>query len=113
MPIWKRDDILPGKSYCLALCQKGEERYVQLIDRGVNSLPSSVVFVTDPISYDLLVARDLAAIASSAKLAKGDSFAFTSRGVWMTGQEMNQFMENGDPAEVRWTTEVPPRLAWS
>ena len=108
---WSANDLLPDRSYVLALAEaaSGRRYYVPylLTDRPSARLAEEVVFVTMAVPDELLRRKDFLGIAEAVRLDTGDRFHCTAHGTWLSSEE-NEDLDANRP--VRWARGRKPQL---
>lgn len=108
--MWKKSDVLPGKSYRVQLCHAEGRRFFALLEDG--SAPSSeCVFTTELVPTRLLENRDMIGIADEVRLCDGSPFVVDAHGVWLTEDEAAALRRGEDHDAVQWVTGVRPKRA--
>lgn len=110
--MWKLSDVDPGERYRLLLIQSntGARSFV-LQNNTEQGVPQGMFAFTDEVPNELLLKRNLHAIAKAVTLSNGEPFYVDAHGVWLTKDEMAAILEDKDDNEIPWLNSLPPRLA--
>lgn len=107
--IWSTSDVKAGMRYRLSLCQSGAgRRYFKLCTFDFVERKDDVFFVTEEVSPELLLKRNLIAISRMVNLISGSKFYVDPHGMWFTEAETRQLEQGIDISNIKWETPTAP-----
>ena len=109
--IWSVSDVDERAEYRLGLCQSDfGKRHFVLLKEGAARDPAAL-FITEKVSHELLIKRNLIRISKEIRLANGDQFYVDAHGMWLTKFESDQLIRGVEPWNIEWETPSKPIMA--
>lgn len=110
--MWKLSDVDSGERYRLLLLQSSTGARTFVLQKNAEQrLLQGMFAFTNEVPHELLLTRNLHAIAKAVALSNGEPFYVDAHGVWLTKAEMAAILEGKDDDEIPWLNSLPPRLA--